>query len=322
VDKINKIYDVIIVGGGPAGLSAAIYAGRANLSVVVIEKEGEGGQIATASSVENYPGGLAGEDGAVLATRMAEQCRSFGAEIVYANVKEYELEGDIKTLRAYGKEFRGRAVIIATGSAPARLGVVGEEEFTGRGVSYCATCDGPFFKGVEIFVAGGGDSAVEEAMYLTRFAKKVTVIHRRDSLRAAKSIQDKAMANEKIEFMLDTVVKELKGSGLLGTIITENVKTGEVKELHATGETGMTGLFVFVGMKPSTDMFEGIIKLENGYILTDEDMRTNLSGVFAAGDVRKKSLRQVITAAADGAIAAASADKWLNEDTDKRVWGA
>ncbi|MDR0425444.1 MAG: thioredoxin-disulfide reductase [Clostridiales Family XIII bacterium] len=309
---MDKIYDVIIVGGGPAGLSAAIYAGRSNLATLLIERAGEGGQIATSSSVENYPGGFVGEDGAVLAARMAEQCKGFGAEIVYAEIKEYSLEGEVKRLKAYGKEFCGRTVIIATGNSPTRLGVPGEAEFAGRGVSYCATCDGPFFKDIEIYVAGGGDSAVEEAIYLTRFAKKVTVIHRRDSLRASKSIQDEAMANEKISFMWDTVIKELKGKGLLDTIVAENVKTGEIKELHATGEDGMTALFVFVGMKPETEIFEGILDLENGYIVTDEEMRTNIAGVFAAGDVRKKSLRQVITAAADGAIAAANADRCLS----------
>jgi thioredoxin reductase (NADPH) len=309
---MDKIYDVIIVGGGPAGLSAAIYAGRSKLSTLLIERENEGGQIATSSSIENYPGGFAGEDGAAFSARMAEQCKGFGAEIVYADIKEYSLEGEVKKLKAYGKEFCGRSVIIATGNSPTRLGVPGEAELAGRGVSYCATCDGPFFKDIEIYVAGGGDSAVEEAIYLTRFAKKVTIIHRRDSLRAAQSIQNEAMANEKISFMWDTVIKELKGEGVLDTIVAENVKTGEVKELRAAGEAGITALFIFVGMKPETESLKGAIDLENGYIVTDEEMRTNIAGVFAAGDVRKKSLRQVITAAADGAIAAANADKWLS----------
>jgi len=207
-----------------------------------------------------------------------------------------------------------KAVIIATGAVPRPIGCPGEKELTGRGVSYCATCDAAFFEDMEVFVVGGGDSAVEEAIYLTKFARKVTIIHRRDELRAAKSIQEKAFKNEKIDFMWDTVVTEFKGDGILESMVVKNVKTGEEREIFADEEDGTFGVFVFVGYSPATKLFEGIIEMENGYIKTDEDMRTNIPGVFAAGDNRVKSLRQVVTATADGAIAAVQAEKYINEN--------
>jgi thioredoxin reductase (NADPH) len=306
-----KVHDVIIVGGGPAGLAAGIYAGRAKLSVLLIEKSNEGGQIGFASSVENYPGGLAGEDGMALAGRMAAQCRSFGAEFVYAEAASYDIGGGVKAVRAGGAEYLGKTLIIATGSAPARLGVPGEEEFTGRGVSYCATCDAPFFTDADVFVAGGGDSALEEAAYLAKFARNVTLIHRRDRFRAAKSIQAKAMANGKIACLMNTVIKGVSGDGLLDSIAAEDVTTGKALELRAEGGRAM-GLFIFVGMKPNTGPLEGLVGMVGGYVATDDEMRTDVPGVFAAGDVRHKSLRQVVTAAADGAVAAAAADKYID----------
>ncbi|MFS8540912.1 MAG: FAD-dependent oxidoreductase, partial [Tissierellales bacterium] len=229
-------------------------------------------------------------------------------------VKEVELEGKIKVIKGEKDEYQAKAVIIATGAKPKKIGCPGELELTGRGVSYCATCDAAFFEDLEVFVVGGGDSAVEEALYLTKFARKVTIIHRRDQLRAAKSIQEKAFANEKIHFMWNTVVKEIKGDGIVESMVVENVKTGEVTEIFADEEDGTFGIFVFVGLVPTTELFEGKLEMENGYIITDEDMRTNIPGVFAAGDCRKKSLRQVVTAAADGAIAAVQAEKYINEE--------
>ena len=309
---MSKIYDVVIIGAGPAGLSAGLYAGRSRLSTLIIEKAREGGQIVNTSEIANYPGSLEDESGPSLIERMKVQAVHFGAEIVYDTVQEVELEGSTKTINGLKDTYQAKTVILANGAHPAPIGCPGEKEFTGRGVSYCATCDGAFFEGLEVFVVGGGDAAVEEAIYLTKFARKVTVIHRRDALRAAKSIQEKAFANPKISFLWDSVVKELKGDEILDTIIVENVKTGERTEIKADPEDGMFGVFVFIGFKPETEIYEGKVQMENHYIVTDENMNTNVPGVFAAGDIRVKSLRQVVTAAADGAIAATQAEKYLN----------
>lgn len=309
----QKVYDVIIIGAGPAGLSAALYAGRARLDTLLIEKAMDGGQIVITAEIENYPGGIKEETGPSLVERMMEQAKAFGAEKVYDTVNEVELTGKIKTVRGLKKEYLAKTVIIASGAHPRLIGCPGEEEFTGKGVSYCATCDGAFFEGLEVFVVGGGDTAVEEAMYLTKFARKVTIIHRRDSLRAAKSIQEKAFKNEKIHFMWDSVVEELKGDGILQSMVVKNVKTGETKEIVADEDDGTFGVFCFVGFLPESKLYEGQVDMEWGYILTDEDMHTNIEGVFAAGDIRKKSLRQVVTACADGAIAAMQALKYVEE---------
>ncbi|HAF60375.1 MAG TPA: thioredoxin-disulfide reductase [Bacillota bacterium] len=311
---MSKIYDVVIIGAGPAGLSAGLYAGRSRLSTLIIEKAREGGQIVNTAEIANYPGALEGDTGPSLIERMKAQAVHFGAEIVYDTVQEVELEGKTKTIKGLNNTYQAKAVILANGAQPATLGCPGEKEFTGRGVSYCATCDGAFFEELEVFVVGGGDAAIEEAIYLTKFARKVTVIHRRDALRAAKSIQEKAFANPKIEFMWDSVVKELKGEELLDTLVVENVKTGERTEVKADPEDGMFGVFVFIGFRPQTELYEGKVKMENHYIVTDDNMNTDIPGVFAAGDIRAKSLRQVVTAAADGAIAATQAEKYLNEE--------
>lgn len=308
---MQKVYDVIIIGAGPAGLSAGLYAGRARLSSLIIEKAKEGGQIGKTAEIENYPGSLEAESGPTLIERMANQARNFGAHTVYDTVESVELEGEVKTVKCASAAYQGKTVIIATGAAAVPIGCPGEKEFISKGVSYCATCDGAFFEDFEVYVVGGGDAAIEEAIYLTRFARKVTVIHRRNELRAAKSIQDKAFANKKMEFIWDSVVKELKGDGILSSMIVENIKTGEVQEIAASEEDGTFGVFVFIGFKPQSELFEGIVNMEKGYIVTDENMKTNISGVFAAGDVRSKSLRQVVTAAADGAIAAVQAEKYL-----------
>lgn len=308
---MSKLYDVIVIGGGPAGLSAALYAGRARLSTLVIEKKKEGGQIALTSEIENYPGCLEGESGPTLIDRMHKQVLHFGAEVVYDEIESVYLEGSKKQLKGKKDVYRGKTIIIATGASSRPIGCVGEKEYTGKGVSYCATCDGSFFEDFDIYVVGGGDTAVEEAMYLTKFGRSVTIIHRRDKLRAAKSIQDKAFKNEKIKFMWNTVVKELGGDGILSSMVVENVKTGELTTIEADEEDMTFGLFGFIGYIPKTELFKDILTLENGYIVTDENMKTNIDGVFAAGDVRVKSLRQVVTAAADGAIAAVQAEKYI-----------
>lgn len=308
---MSKVYDVIVIGGGPAGLSAALYAGRARLSTLVLEKKKEGGQIALTSEVENYPGCLEGESGPSLIDRMHKQVLHFGAELAYDEIESVYLEGSIKQLKGKKDVYKAKAVIIATGASSRPIGCKGEKEYTGKGVSYCATCDGSFFEDFDIYVVGGGDTAVEEAMFLTKFGRSVTLIHRRDELRAAKSIQDKAFKNPKMKFMWNTVVKELGGDGILSSMVVENVKTGELTTIEADEEDMTFGLFGFIGYIPKTDIFKDILTLENGYIVTDENMKTNIDGVYAAGDVRVKSLRQVVTAAADGAIAAVQAEKYI-----------
>ncbi|MDU5081771.1 MULTISPECIES: thioredoxin-disulfide reductase [Tissierella] len=307
------IYDVIIIGAGPAGLAAGLYASRARLNTLIIEKEGEGGQIKTTDEVANYPGSIEHASGPSLIARMVDQVNEFGAKRIIDEIKSVELEGKIKVLKGAKEEYQAKTVIIATGATPRPIGCPGEKELTGRGVSYCATCDAAFFEDLEVFVVGGGDSAVEEAMYLTKFARKVTIVHRRDELRAAKSIQEKAFKNEKMNFMWDSVITELKGDGILESMIVKNVKTNEETEIFADEDDGTFGVFVFVGYNPATKLFDGIINMENGYIKTDDDMKTNIPGIFAAGDNRVKSLRQVVTATADGAIAAVQAEKYINE---------
>lgn len=313
---MSKIYDVIILGAGPAGLSAGLYAGRSRLSTLIVEKGKDGGQIATTDEIENYPGQIVeGETGPSLIERMSQQCERFGVERVTDVINDVELDGEVKKLKSAKGEYLGKTLIIATGAFPRPIGCKGEKEFRGRGVSYCATCDANFFEDLEVFVIGGGDSAVEEAMYLTKFARKVTVIHRRDKLRAAKSIQEKAFKNEKIRFMWDTVVEEVGGDGILSEITVKNVKSGELTKIVADEKDGMFGVFGFIGTLPSTKIFEGKgLELdESGYIPTDADMHTNISGVFAAGDVRLKTLRQVVTAAADGAIAATQCERYITD---------
>ena len=309
---MSKIYDVIVLGAGPAGLAAGLYAGRSRLSTLIIEKGQDGGQIAITDEIENYPGQIVeGESGRSLIARMTEQAKKFGAERCSDVIKSVELNGDVKKLVGAKGEYEAKCVIIATGASPKPIGCPGEKELTGKGVSYCATCDGNFFEDFDIYVVGGGDSAVEEAMYLTKFGRKVTLIHRRNELRAAKSIQEKAFANPKMEFMWDTVIEELKGDDILTSMVVKNVKTGEVREIEANPEDGTFGVFVFIGYDPQSKVFEGKVNMEHGYIVTDENMKTNIPGVFAAGDIRVKSLRQVVTAAADGAIAAVQCEKYL-----------
>ena len=310
---MSKIYDVIVLGAGPAGLTAGLYAGRARLSTLIIEKGQDGGQIAITNEIENYPGAqLEGESGPSLIARMTKQAEKFGAERARDCIKSIELSGDVKKLvGSKGEEYYAKTVILATGAFPRPIGCKNESKFVGKGISFCATCDAAFFEDFEVYVVGGGDAAVEEAMYLTKFARKVTIIHRRDELRAAKSIQEKAFKNEKLHFMWNTGVEEVDGDEILSKMIVKNTKTGELTTIEADEEDGMFGLFGFIGLLPNTALYEGQIDMENGYIRTDDDMHTNIPGVFAAGDLRVKSLRQVVTAAADGAIAAMQAEKYI-----------
>ena len=312
---MSKVYDVIILGAGPGGLAAGLYAGRSRLSTLVIEKGQDGGQIAITDDIENYPGQIVeGESGPSLIARMTQQVEKFGAERVSDTINSVDLSGEIKILRSAKNEYQAKNVIIATGAYARPIGCKGEAEFRGKGVSYCATCDANFFEDMEVFVVGGGDSAVEEAMYLTKFARKVTIIHRRDELRAAKSIQEKAFKNPKIEFFWDSGVEELGGDDILQWMKVKNVKTGEIKTVEADEEDGMFGVFGFIGTVPNSKLFEGIIDMdERGYIRTDENMHTNVPNVYAVGDVRIKSLRQVVTAAADGAIAAVQVERSLSD---------
>lgn len=302
----EKIYDVIIAGAGPAGMTAAVYTSRANLSTLMIERGMPGGQMANTQDVENYPGFdlILGPD---LSNKMFEHAKKFGAEYAYGDILEIVDEGKMKIVKTSSGEYKTLAVIVATGAEYRKLGVPGEEELTGRGVSYCAVCDGAFFRERELVVIGGGDSAVEEAIFLTRFATKVTIIHRRDELRAQKIIQERAFANEKIEFIWDHVVNSINGEdGKVSSVTIEHTKTGETKEFATDG------VFVYIGTLPLNDSVKQLgITNEEGYIVTDEQMATKVAGIFAAGDIREKTLRQIVTATGDGSIAAQSAQNYI-----------
>lgn len=302
------LYDVIIIGSGPAGLAAGLYAARGQMQTLILEKGGLGGQIATSWEVENYPGAPVDTTGPSLTERMKEQCVDFGVEFKTEEFKYFEKTGKTFEVTTSSTVYQTRTIIVATGAQPKLLGCPGELEFRGLGVSYCATCDANFFRNMEIAVVGGGDTAIEEAIYLTKFASKVTVVHRRDQLRACKVLQHRAMENEKIEFAWDSVVEEIKGDGLVQSMVLKNVKNGSLTELP------VQGVFVYVGLIPHSQYFAGVLEKDaRDYLITDEDMATNIPGVFAAGDVRRKSLRQVVTATADGAIAAVNAIKYIED---------
>ncbi|WP_456277712.1 thioredoxin-disulfide reductase [Bacillus sp. AK128] len=304
----EKIYDVIIIGAGPAGMTAAVYTSRANLSTLMLERGVPGGQMANTEEVENYPGfdHILGPE---LSTKMFEHAKKFGAEYAYGDIKEVIDGKEYKTVIAGKKEFKARAVIITTGAEYKKIGVPGEKELGGRGVSYCAVCDGAFFKGKELVVVGGGDSAVEEGVYLTRFASKVTIVHRRDTLRAQKILQERAFANDKIDFIWNHTIKEINDQdGKVGSVTLVNTESGEEQNFSADG------VFIYIGMLPLSKPFENLGITNNmGYIETNERMETKVEGIFAAGDVREKTLRQIVTATGDGSIAAQSAQHYVEE---------
>jgi len=303
----NKVYDVIIIGAGPAGMTAAVYAARANLDTLMLERGVPGGQMANTEEIENYPGfdHILGPD---LANKMLEHAKKFGARYQFGEVKKI-VDGHPYKKVVTGKEtYLAKAVIIASGAEHRKLGVPGEDRLAGRGVSYCAVCDGAFFRDKELVVVGGGDSAVEEGVFLTKFASKVTIVHRRDQLRAQKILQERAFKNEKVDFIWDTVVEEIVGDDKVTGVKLYNRKTGERREFPCDG------VFIYIGMDPLTDWVRDLgITNDAGYIETDERMRTRLTGIFAAGDVREKTLRQVVTATSDGSIAAMEAQQYIEE---------
>ncbi|MFA9492732.1 thioredoxin-disulfide reductase [Streptococcus sp. E17BB] len=302
------MYDTIIIGSGPAGMTAALYAARSNLKTALIEQGAPGGQMNNTLDIENYPG-FDLITGPELSMKMHEPLEKMGVENLYGIVTGIEDKGDHKLVKTADTTYETKTVIVATGAKHRLLGAPGEDTYTSRGVSYCAVCDGAFFRGQDLLVVGGGDSAVEEALFLTRFASSVTIIHRRDELRAQKVLQDRAFANDKIKFIWDSVVKEIKGSDIkVDSVLVENVKTGELSE-HAFG-----GVFIYVGLDPVSGMVDGLgITDEQGWIVTDELMRTVVPGIFAIGDVRQKHLRQITTAVGDGAIAGQQAYQYIVE---------
>ncbi|EKN67735.1 thioredoxin-disulfide reductase [Schinkia azotoformans] len=308
----EKIWDVIIAGAGPAGMTAAVYTSRANLSTLMLERGMPGGQMANTEDVENYPGyeSILGPD---LSTKMFEHAKKFGAEYAYGEIKQVIVEDPYKIVDCGNKQYKAKTVIITTGAQHRNLNIPGEKELSGRGVSYCAVCDGAFFKGKELVVIGGGDSAVEEGVYLTRFASKVTLIHRRDELRAQKILQKRAFDNEKMEFIWNSVPKEIKGTdGKVSSILIEDVNTGEQRDYKTDG------VFIYVGLVPLSEPFKSLgITNENGYIETNDLMETKVPGIYAAGDIREKMLRQIVTATGDGSIAAQSAQHYIEELEEK-----
>lgn len=302
-------YDVVIIGGGPAGLAAGIYASRAALKTLLLEKGMPGGLAASTEIIENYPGFAEGIGGPELMMQMDAQARRFGLEIKTANAESIKPVDNVFAVQTDDGEVITKTVIIATGAQPQKLKIAGEDEFHGRGVSYCATCDGAFFKDKVVAVVGGGDSAIEEALYLTKFASQVHVIHRRGELRATKILQQRAMNNEKIIFHWYSVVERISGQSTVQEITLKDVRTGETSNLN------VNGVFVYIGTRPVTELVGDLIQLnERKYIITDDNMQTSRPGIFAAGDVRQKTLRQVVTAVADGAIAAVSAEKYIEEN--------
>jgi thioredoxin reductase (NADPH) len=308
----TKQFDVVVLGAGPAGMTAALYASRANLSVALIERGVPGGELMNTAEVENYPGfkSILGPD---LATDMFESAMQFGVSHEFGTVKTIRPGEGIHTIQTdMGKTYEAKAVVVATGSVHRKLGVPGEEQYAGRGVSYCAVCDGAFFRDKDVKVIGGGDSAVEEGTYLTQFGKNVNIVHRRDELRAQKILQDRAMSNDKVDFTWDTVVKSIKGDEQkVTTLEMENVKTGVVTEVPADG------VFIYVGLLPNTEAFRDLnITDEEGWIITDEDMHTSIPGIFAVGDVRQKKLRQISTAVGDGAIGGQEAYNYIESLND------
>jgi thioredoxin reductase (NADPH) len=298
------MYDLIIIGAGPAGLTAALYAGRARLRTLVLEKSYAGGRILMTETIENFPGFPGGISTQDLVARMAEQVKGLGIEIESAEVAGIDCK--LKSVKTADKAYSAQAVIIASGARPRRLGVPGEDRLTGRGVSYCATCDAPLYKEKEVVIVGGGNAVAEEALYLARFAKGVSIIHRRDTLRASAILQERLKGNKKINFVLSSVVEEIRGANSVASVRIKEVNSSAEKEISCSG------VFVYIGYEPETAFLKGQIKLdESGFVITDESLAASEAGIYACGDCRSKSLYQVITACGDGAVAADSADKYI-----------
>ncbi|MFA4982344.1 MAG: thioredoxin-disulfide reductase [Candidatus Omnitrophota bacterium] len=309
---MSEIFDVVIAGGGPAGLTAGLYASRARMKAVLLEKSGLcGGQALLTERIENFPGFPDGIGGAELSDWMAKQACRFGLEVrtaeAIAVAGNKDDKGAFSVKLAEGGELKTLSLIIATGARWNLLGIPGEKELTGRGVSYCATCDGPLFKGKDVVVVGGGDTALEDALFLTKFVNKVTIVHRRNMLRATKILQERVRENKKIELCLDSVATEITGKGKCEAVKIKDVNTGK------TGELKASGVFIFIGITPNSDVVKNVVKTdEKGYVVTDDDMRTSVDGIFACGDIRKKLLRQVVTATGDGATAAFNAGHYVD----------
>lgn len=307
-EERKNFYEVIIVGGGPSGMTAGLYTSRARLRTLLIETGLFGGQMTTTELIENYPGFPQGVTGEELSRLMEEQAKRFGLETLNDEVIEVKLDGNLKKVKTYGGEYTCRALIICTGTEYRKLGVPGEEEFRGRGISYCATCDGAFFKDSRVIVVGGGDSALTEALFLTKFVKDLTIIHRRDALRATKIYQERALNHPKIKFIWNSVVEAIKGDQVVRSVVVRNVKTGEITEVESEG------VFLFIGLVPRTNFLKGLVQMDDlGYIVTDENCQTSVEGIFAAGDCRRKLLRQIATSVGDGATAAFAVEKYLEE---------
>lgn len=311
---MNNVYDVIIIGSGPGGLSAGIYAGRSKLKTLIIEKKAFGGQILNTGVIENYPGSIKDETGSSLAQRMLNQCMEFGAELVKDEVLEVDLQGSIKTIKCKNNIYKSKAIIIATGSERKKLNLDRESDFLGMGISNCAICDGHLFEDLPVYVVGGGESAVKEGMYLSKFAKKVTILNKYDKLKCSKYMEDKLKDFHNISIINNVKVVKLLGEDILNGIVIEDLKSNKQITINATEEDDyIMGLFVFVGLKAQTSLFKNVLDLdEGGYIKTDNNMETNIRGVYAVGDCRASSLKQIVTAVNDGAIAAVNVEKYIN----------
>jgi thioredoxin reductase (NADPH) len=306
------VENVIIIGSGPAGLTAALYTARANLNPLIFTGNEIGGQVSISAEVENYPGFPDGLTGPEMVERFQKQAERFGTRIEYTDVTEVDFDVHPFRVKSYDNEYQAKAIVIATGASPRKLGVPGESQFTGRGVSYCATCDGFFFRDKEIAVVGGGDSALEEGVFLTKFARRVYVIHRRDQLRASQTLQDRARRNEKIEFVWNTVVTEITGDGAVESIQLQDVDTGKVSTMATEG------VFIYIGHYPNSQLFKGKLNMDDHwYILTDRRTRSSVPGVFAAGEIADPIFRQIITSAGEGCKAALEVEKYLAELEDR-----
>jgi len=306
----EDIYDSVIIGGGPAGLTAGIYLSRARMNIVLIEKTFPGGQAVLTGKIENYPGFPEGVGGPELMKRIEEQALKFGLKIEYGEVKglKGEESSQLKIVETDERKYKTFTIIIASGAEAKKLGIPGEEELRGRGVSYCGTCDAPFFQDKDILIVGGGDTAMEEALYLAKFAREITIVHRRSRLRATKILQERVINHEKIKFIWDSIITSILGQDKVEGVTLQNLQTGEEKKISCQG------VFLFVGYLPNTKFLEGMVQLdENGYIITDDQMKTSQVGIYACGDVRSKNLRQIVTACGEGAVAAFNAERYIEE---------